>query len=96
MVAKLAGAVGTLRHSTGPTIPRRQPAQVTPLIDASRFETDKKKYETQVQSYINMAFDEVPRIPLAQPNMDVAMQKSIKGYTYWFHLQPDYRDLEKA
>ena len=43
-----------------------------------------------------MAFEDVPRIPIAQPNMDVAMQKSIKGYTYWFHLQPDYRDLEKA
>jgi hypothetical protein len=28
--------------------------------------------------------------------MDVAMQKSIKGYRYWFHLQPDYRNLEKA
>ena len=73
-----------------------QNPEMDKLIDASRFETDKKKYETQVQSYINMAFDEVPRIPLAQPNMDVAMQKSIKGYTYWFHLQPDYRDLEKA
>jgi len=24
------------------------------------------------------------------------MQKSIQGYTYWFHLQPDYRDLAKT
>jgi peptide/nickel transport system substrate-binding protein len=66
------------------------------LIDASRFESDKKKYEMQVKGFIDMAFEDVPRVPLAQPNMDVAMQKSIKGYTYWFHLQPDYRDLEKA
>lgn len=73
-----------------------QNPEMDKLIDAARFEVDKKKYEADVQGFINMAFDEVPRIPLAQPNMDVAMQKSIKGYTYWFHLQPDYRDLEKG
>ena len=49
----------------------------------------------QFAGFVNIAFDEVPRIPLAQPNFDVAMQKSIKGYTYWFRLQPDFRDLEK-
>jgi len=73
-----------------------QNPEMDKLIEAARFETDRKKYEADVHGFINMAFDEVPRIPLAQPNFDVAMQKSIKGYTYWFHLQPDYRDLEKA
>ena len=66
------------------------------LIEAARFEADPKKYEQHVHGFMNIAFDEVPRIPLAQPNFDVAMQKSIKGYTYWFHLQPDFRDLEKS
>ena len=66
------------------------------LIDAARFEADAKKYQDAVYGFVNIAFDEVPRIPIAQPNMDVAMQKSIRGYTYWFHLQPDYRDLEKG
>ena len=66
------------------------------LIEAARFESDPKKYQGDVAGFVNIAFEEVPRIPLAQPNMDVAMQKSIKGYTYWFHLQPDYRDLEKG
>jgi hypothetical protein len=28
--------------------------------------------------------------------MDVAMQKNVQGSTYWFHLQPDYRDLSKS
>ena len=49
-----------------------------------------------MHGFVNIAFDEVPRIPIAQPNMDVAMQKNDRGYRYWFHLQPDYRDLEKA
>jgi len=66
------------------------------LIDAARFESDRKKYQEDVHGFINLAFDEVPRVPFAQPNFDVAMQKNIRGYTYWFHLQPDYRDLEKA
>jgi peptide/nickel transport system substrate-binding protein len=66
------------------------------LIDAARFQSDPKKYADDVRGFVSMAFDDVPRIPLAQPNMDVAMQKSIRGYRYWFHLQPDYRDLEKA
>ena len=66
------------------------------VIDSARFTDNKTQYESQVKEMIQIAYDEVPRIPLFQPTMDVAMQKSIKGYTYWFHLQPDYRDLEKA
>jgi len=73
-----------------------QNPEMDKLIDAARFETDKKKYQQDVQGFIDIAFDQVPRIPLAQPACDVAMQKNIKGYTYWFHLQPDYRDLVKT
>jgi peptide/nickel transport system substrate-binding protein len=73
-----------------------QNPEMDKLIDAARFETDTKKYQADVYGFVNLAFQDVPRIPLAQPNMDVAMQKSIKGYRYWFHLQPDYRNLEKA
>ena len=73
-----------------------QNAEMDKLIDSARFQTDAKKYQGEVHGFVNLAFEEVPRIPLTQPNMDVAMQKSIKGYRYWFHLQPDYRNLEKA
>jgi peptide/nickel transport system substrate-binding protein len=66
------------------------------LIDAARFEADPAKYATEVKGFIDIAFAEVPRIPIAQPRIDVAMQKNIQGYAYWFHLQPDYRDLEKV
>lgn len=66
------------------------------LIEAARFEADPAKYEAHVRQFIGMAWVDVPRIPVAQPSMDVAMQKHIRGYRYWFHLQPDYRDLEKA
>jgi peptide/nickel transport system substrate-binding protein len=68
---------------------------VDKAIESARFETDTKAYRQQVKTFINIAYDEVPRIPLAQPVMDVAMQKNVQGYTYWFHLQPDYRQLMK-
>jgi peptide/nickel transport system substrate-binding protein len=38
----------------------------------------------------------VPRIPLFQPFLNVATQKNISGYVYWFHRQVDYRSLVKA
>jgi peptide/nickel transport system substrate-binding protein len=73
-----------------------QNPEMDKLIEAARFETDKKKYEADVRKFIDLAYVEVPRIPLAQPNFDVAMQKYVQGYRYWFHLQPDYRQLFKA
>ena len=30
-----------------------------------------------------------------QPSLDVAMQKSVTGYQYWFHRQLDFRTLVK-
>ncbi len=66
------------------------------LITEARFAESKPVYEATVKQMVQLAFDEVPRIPLAQPNMDVAMQRDVRGYMYWFHLQPDYRQLYKA
>jgi peptide/nickel transport system substrate-binding protein len=65
-------------------------------IEAARFETDPTKYATEVKSFIKIAFDDVPRIPLINDYRDVAMQKSIEGYTYWFHLVLDYRPIKRA
>jgi peptide/nickel transport system substrate-binding protein len=66
------------------------------LIDAARFETDPKKYKEETLGFIQLAFTETPRIPLFQPYLDVAMQKNVTGYRYWFHRQLDYRQLAKT
>jgi peptide/nickel transport system substrate-binding protein len=66
------------------------------LVEAARFETDPAKYAEEVKGFIKIAFDDVPRIPLVQDFRDVAMQPSIEGYTYWFHLVLDYRTLGRA
>lgn len=65
------------------------------LIAAARFEADKAKYDEQVKGFIQIAFDDVPRIPLVQDFRDVAMQPSVKDYTYWFHLVLDFRQLTR-
>ena len=66
------------------------------LIDAARFETDPQKYKEEIVGFIQIAFAETPRILLFQPYLDVAMQKNVTGYRYWFHRQLDYRQLAKV
>ena len=48
-----------------------------------------------MRGFVRIALDDVPRVPIYQPNLDVAMQKNIRGYQYWFHRQLDYRQLAK-
>ena len=45
---------------------------------------------------IELAFRDIPRIPLWQPTMNVAMSPKLEGYEYWFHRQLDVRPLKPA
>ena len=73
-----------------------QNPEMDKLIDAARFESDPEKYAHDVEAFVTLAFDDVPTVPLYQPFVDVAMQKDVSGYRYWFHRQLDYRPLRKA
>ncbi|MBV8698359.1 MAG: ABC transporter substrate-binding protein, partial [Bradyrhizobium sp.] len=69
------------------------------LIDGARAAAasgDKAAYETDVKGFVDLAFADIPRIPLYQPFVNVAMQKNVSGYQYWFHRRLDYRALVKA
>jgi len=69
------------------------------LIDGARNAAstgDKSTYETDVKGFVDLAFADIPRIPLYQPYVNVAMQKNVSGYQYWFHRRLDYRALVKA
>ncbi len=44
-----------------------------------------------MKGFISKAYHDVPRVPLFQPYLNVATQKNISGYCYWFHRQVDYR-----
>lgn len=72
-----------------------QNAQLDKIITNARFAESKPLYDGMVKDMVKLVHEEVPRIPLFQPLMDVAMQPNISGYTYWFHLQPDYRQIVK-
>jgi peptide/nickel transport system substrate-binding protein len=69
------------------------------LIDGARASAssgDKPTYEKDVRGFVDLAFADVPRVPLFQPYVNVAMQKNVSGYQYWFHRRLDYRALVKA
>ena len=69
------------------------------LINAARTqaaEGDTAGFEKSAKGFIDLAFEEVPRIPLYQPELCVAMQKDISGYRFWFHRQLDYRALVRT
>jgi peptide/nickel transport system substrate-binding protein len=72
-----------------------QNPEMDKLIDAARFDTDPKKYADDVRGFTRLLLADLPRVPIYQPPLDVAMQKNITGYQYWFHRQLDYRQLEK-
>jgi peptide/nickel transport system substrate-binding protein len=69
------------------------------LIDGARAAAatgDKATYDKDVQGFVDLAYTDMPRIPLYQPYVNVAMQKNISGYQYWFHRRLDYRSFVKA
>ncbi|MBI5262941.1 MAG: ABC transporter substrate-binding protein [Bradyrhizobium sp.] len=74
-------------------------AAMDKFIDGARTAAatgDKAAYDADVKGFVDLAFAEVPRIPLYQPFVNVAMQKNVSGYQYWFHRRLDYRALVKA
>ncbi|MBU2961412.1 ABC transporter substrate-binding protein [Citreicella sp. C3M06] len=65
-------------------------------IQKARFETDPDAYESEIKSIIGTVMTELPKIPIAQDYMDVAMQNDIEGYVYWFHTFLDFRTISRA
>jgi peptide/nickel transport system substrate-binding protein len=57
---------------------------------------DKAAYDKNVKGFVDLAYADMPRIPLYQPYVNVAMQKNVSGYQYWFHRRLDYRSLVKG
>jgi peptide/nickel transport system substrate-binding protein len=76
-----------------------QNKEMDALIDGARTAAaagDRAAYDHDVEGFVDKAFADVPRIPLYQPYLNVAMQKNMSGYRYWFHRRLDYRTLVKG
>ena len=72
-------------HSRSPT---------TPTSSAPGL--DDPAYAPKIRRMIEIAFEDVPRIPLYQPALNVAMGPNLDGYTFWYHRQLDTRVLQTA
>ena len=70
-------------------------AELTAIAQQARFEPDKAKYDEETRRLNAIHFAEMPQVALWQPSQDAVMAKSIDGYTYQFHRQVDYRDLNR-
>jgi peptide/nickel transport system substrate-binding protein len=76
-----------------------QSKEMDAFIDGARDAAaigDKTTYDKDVKGFVDLAFADIPRVPLYQPYVNVAMQKNVSGYQYWFHRRLDYRSLVKA
>jgi peptide/nickel transport system substrate-binding protein len=76
-----------------------QSKEMDGLIDGARAAAavgDTAKYDKDVKGFVDLAFADVPRLPMFQPYVNVAMQKNVTGYQYWFHRRLDYRALAKG
>jgi peptide/nickel transport system substrate-binding protein len=71
-------------------------AAMDQLIDRARFTDDEAEYEKSVKEFIALCMQDVPIVPLNQPIHDIAMQKAVGGYEFWFHREPDFRQFSKA
>ena len=56
---------------------------------------DDPDYAPKIKRMIEIVWDEVPRIALWQPALNVAT-RDMEGYEYWFHRQLDIRSLKGA
>lgn len=74
----------------------KNPEMDTLIEAALKSEPGQPDYDESVKGFIKMAWDDMPRVPLVQPKLSVAMQPTISGYQYWFHRQLDFRQLQKA
>jgi peptide/nickel transport system substrate-binding protein len=66
------------------------------LVETARWETDKAKYDAEIEAMIGMVYERVPMVMLWQPALDTPMRSDISGYTYWVHQQLDYRFMKRA
>ena len=74
-----------------------QNAEMEKLVDETiKMPMDNPEYAPNVRRMIELAFRDIPRIPLWQPTMNVAMSPKLEGYEYWFHRQLDVRPLKPA
>ncbi|MBY6153766.1 ABC transporter substrate-binding protein [Vannielia litorea] len=71
--------------------------EIASLVEETlTMETDDPAYEPNIKRMIEIAFEDVPRIPLYQPYLDAAMKPEVEGYVSWFHRQLAVTNMAKG
>lgn len=71
-------------------------AEVEQLVDETlHLATNDPEYAPKIKRLLEIAFEDIPRIPLWQPALNVA-SNGTSGYEFWFHRQLDIRPLKGA
>ena len=67
--------------------------EIEKLVDETLYiPVDDPTWAPKIKRMIEIAFEDLPRIPLWQPALNVAANGA-EGYQYWFHRQLDARGL---
>ena len=66
------------------------------LVEAARWEPDRRKYDDDIRSAIGVAFEQLPILPLWLPSYDIALQSDLTDFTYYIHGQVDFRPLRRV
>lgn len=70
--------------------------EVEALVDETlHMKPDDPDYAPKITRLMQIAIDDLPRIPLWQPALNVGTNAA-EGYEYWFHRQLDARGLSRA
>ncbi|MEL6997442.1 MAG: ABC transporter substrate-binding protein [Pseudomonadota bacterium] len=68
--------------------------EIEDLVDSSlHMPMDDPEYAPKIKRMFEIALDELPRIPLYQPALNVAAN-GVEGYEFWFHRQLDVRPIK--
>ncbi|MDM0008126.1 ABC transporter substrate-binding protein [Variovorax sp. J22G73] len=70
--------------------------ELAKLVEQARWETDRARYDRAIQRAIEIAFDQVPLVPLWLPSFEAALQPDLQGFTYYIHGQVDFRPLTRG
>lgn len=70
--------------------------EIEDLVNATlHMPVDDPEYAPKIKRMFEIAFEDLPRIPLWQPSLNVAANGT-KDYEFWFHRQLDVRPLKSV
>jgi len=70
--------------------------EIEELTNATlHMDMDDPEYAPKIKRMFEIVLDELPRIPLYQPALNVAVNGA-EGYEFWFHRQLDIRPLKSV